>query len=72
MQIDSETGQVTHDDKKCIGCLTCIMVCPYGAIRIDPDRQKVVAKCDLCKGLDVPACVANCPNEALTLEEESP
>ena len=28
-----------------------------------------MAKCDLCQGLDVPACVANCPNEALTLEE---
>ena len=72
MQIDAETGRVTHDDEKCIGCLTCVMVCPYGAIRIDPDRQKVVTKCDLCQGLDTPACVANCPNEALTLEEEFP
>ncbi len=70
MYIDEETGQVTHDDKKCTGCLTCIIVCPFEAIKIDPDRQKIVAKCDLCRGLDVPACVANCPNEALTLEEE--
>ena len=30
---------------------------------------KVVAKCDFCPDLEVPACVANCPNEALVLEE---
>jgi CRISPR-associated protein Cas1 len=30
----------------------------------------VVGKCDLCPDLDVPACVANCPNEALVLVEE--
>ena len=69
MHIDEGTGLVVHDDEKCIGCLTCIMVCPFGAIKIDPYRHKVVAKCDLCQGLDVPACVVNCPNEALTLEE---
>jgi carbon-monoxide dehydrogenase iron sulfur subunit len=69
MHTDEETGCVIHDEEKCIGCLTCIMVCPFGAIRIDPYRQKVVAKCDLCQELDVPACVDNCPNEALTLEE---
>jgi len=33
--------------------------------------KKVVAKCDLCPGLEVPACVANCPNEALVVMEES-
>jgi carbon-monoxide dehydrogenase iron sulfur subunit len=69
MHIDEETGQVVHDDEKCIGCLTCIMVCPFGAIKIDPNRHKVVAKCDLCQELGTPACVENCPNEALTLEE---
>ena len=63
------SGAMHIDDEKCIGCLTCIMVCPFGAIKKDPNRQKVVAKCDLCQGLDVPACVANCPNEALTFEE---
>ena len=69
MHVDEETGRVIHDDEKCIGCLTCIMVCPFGAVKKDPNRQNVVAKCDLCQGLDVPACVANCPNEALTFEE---
>ena len=44
------------------------MVCPYGAIKPDAEG-KVVAKCDLCPNLEVPACVANCPNEALIYEE---
>jgi carbon-monoxide dehydrogenase iron sulfur subunit len=69
MHIDEETGLVMHDDEKCVGCLTCIMVCPLGAVKIDVYRRDVVAKCDLCQGKDIPACVANCPNEALTFEE---
>lgn len=69
MHIDEETGLVMHDEEKCIGCLTCIMVCPFGAIRINSNEHKVVTKCDLCQGSDMPACVENCPNEALTFEE---
>jgi len=68
MRLDEETGLVTHDAGKCVGCWTCIMVCPFGAVRMDVSC-KVVAKCDLCQGLDVPACVANCPNEALLYQE---
>jgi carbon-monoxide dehydrogenase iron sulfur subunit len=69
MHVDNKTGQVVHDPDKCIGCWTCIMVCPYGAVMKDASGSKVVAKCDLCPGLEVPACVANCPNEALMYEE---
>lgn len=68
MQKDPKTGQVTHNAEKCMGCWTCIMVCPYGAIRMDK-QNKVVAKCDLCQGLQTPACVANCPNQALIVKE---
>jgi len=71
MHVDEKTGLVMHDAEKCMGCWSCIMVCPYGAIRIDVSG-KVVVKCDLCEGLDVPACVANCPNQALVYEEEIP
>ena len=69
MHQDEESGVVVHDPEKCIGCWTCIMVCPYGAISMDVSGSGVVAKCDLCTELDVPACVANCPNEALVCEE---
>jgi anaerobic carbon-monoxide dehydrogenase iron sulfur subunit len=68
MTLDKETGLVTHDAEKCIGCWTCIMVCPYGAVKPD-SSGKIIAKCDLCPNLEVPACVANCPNEALVCEE---
>jgi carbon-monoxide dehydrogenase iron sulfur subunit len=69
MHRDEVTGAITVDEKKCIGCWTCIVACPNGALARDGGR-KVVAKCDLCPGSDVPACVANCPNEALVLIEE--
>ena len=71
MQKDEKTGQVTHNKEKCMGCWTCIMVCPYGAIKMDKEGH-VVAKCDLCQGFDEPACVANCPNEALVFKEVKP
>lgn len=69
MRLDEKTGMVTHDAEKCIGCWTCVMVCPYGAIIVATSARKVVAKCDLCPDLDIPACVANCPNEALMYKE---
>lgn len=72
MRFDEETGLVMHDANKCVGCWTCIMVCPYGAIIMGTSGRKVVAKCDLCPDLDIPACVANCPNEALMYKEVTP
>ena len=44
------------------------MMCPFGGIHIDMERGKVVSKCDLCQGEELPACVAHCPNEALIYE----
>ena len=68
MTEDKETGLIKHDKDKCIGCWTCVMVCPYGALKMDVSG-KVVAKCDVCQELESPACVANCPNRALTIKE---
>jgi len=70
MYLDEETGTVQHDPEKCVGCWTCIMVCHRGAIIRDERRRRIAAKCDMCVDLEVPACVANCPNEALILQEE--
>jgi len=70
MYIDEETGTVQHDPEKCVGCWTCIMVCHRGAIIRDERQNRIAAKCDLCAELEIPACVANCPNEALVLVEE--
>ena len=55
-----------------MGCWTCIAVCPYSVIKMDMTKGRIVAKCDLCQEIDVPACVANCPNEALVYKEVAP
>jgi carbon-monoxide dehydrogenase iron sulfur subunit len=66
---DSETRVVTIDEERCIGCGTCILVCPLGVLQLDKKQRKML-KCDLCQGEDIPACVANCPNEALVYVDE--
>ena len=33
MTKDSKTGIVYVDEDKCIGCMTCLAVCPYGCIK---------------------------------------
>ena len=69
MYKDPDSGAVAVDPYKCSACWTCILVCPYGVITRDIGTG-IVAKCDLCPGRDVPACVANCPNEALVCIED--
>jgi carbon-monoxide dehydrogenase iron sulfur subunit len=61
---DPVSSLVRVDEERCIGCWTCLLVCPFGAIKQDAERGKVL-KCDLCQGEEIPVCVANCPNEAL-------
>jgi carbon-monoxide dehydrogenase iron sulfur subunit len=68
MTKDPKTGAVQHNKDKCMGCWTCVMVCPYGALKMDKENR-VVAKCDLCQELKEPACVANCPQQALVFRE---
>lgn len=71
MTVDKATGQVQHNRDKCIGCYTCMLVCPYGAIKKDEaGKNKVISKCDFCKGREIPACVEHCPNEALKVLED--
>ena len=70
---NSLTGVVDRIVENCIGCWTCAMVCPYGAIGRRMEVRMAV-KCDRCKDLDVPACVQACPTGALvftTLREFS-
>ncbi len=65
---DEKSGIILVDEAKCMGCWTCVLACPYGAIKQDKEQHHIV-KCDLCQGKDTPVCVANCPNEALTFTE---
>jgi len=68
---NENTGVVTCDEEKCVGCWMCIMVCPYGVIKRDLPRGRVASKCDLCVDEDIPVCVKNCPNEALKFIDTS-
>lgn len=65
---DTLTGAVIQDQSKCVGCLMCVMVCPYGGIRKDP-RKNVAFKCDRCLGREIPVCVDVCPTGALAFAE---
>lgn len=62
-------GAVMIDQDKCVGCGTCILSCPYGAIM--PSGHGVAQKCELCvnNSFGEPQCVQHCPNRAIVLEE---
>jgi len=64
-----QDGVVVIDKDRCVGCYSCIMACPYGALM--PGENGVMQKCELCKNTPsgVPACVAGCPNKAIVFEE---
>lgn len=62
-------GVISINRDKCVGCYTCVMVCPYGAVV--PSETGAVQKCELCLSNTAgsPACVAGCPNQAIVYEE---
>lgn len=66
----TDEGMVVIDREKCVGCFTCVLVCPYGAIMPAADG-KAAQKCMLCTDNIVgsPNCVKNCPNGAIVYEE---
>jgi len=64
MTQDAVTGIVERSEENCVGCWMCAMVCPYGVIGRHTEMRKAV-KCDRCKSLPIPACVAACPAGAL-------
>lgn len=67
--LSKKDGVIKINKDKCIGCLTCILVCPYGALM--QGEKGAVQKCELCleNSCGSPACVAGCPNRALVYEE---
>jgi carbon-monoxide dehydrogenase iron sulfur subunit len=67
--LTAEDGVINIDHDKCVSCLTCILVCPYGAL-VEAEHGSV-QKCELClkNSCGSPACVKGCPNHALVYEE---
>lgn len=68
---DPISGIVRMESKKCIGCKTCMLACPYDA-RYFSTARKAVDKCDFCwetrlsKGESQTACSAACPTGSRT------
>ena len=73
------------DTDKCIGCKSCVMACPFGAVsvattqvpvlmgdvRVGSQTKSFVLKCDLCVDRPGgPACAEACPTKGLTLVDE--
>ena len=67
--LSKKDGVVCIDKNKCVGCFTCILVCPYGAVT--ESEHGVAQKCELCveNGRTTPACVDGCPNRAIVFED---
>jgi len=63
---DDKMGVVEVDYDVCIGCRSCVAVCPFGAMNYNVIDKKVF-KCDLCDG--DPQCVRFCDVDAVTYVE---
>lgn len=71
--IRRDNGLVQVVQARCIGCKTCVVACPYGAmevvVRAAAFADKAEAhKCDLCyQRAAGPACIEVCPTKAIVL-----
>jgi ferredoxin len=58
---------VKIDANACVGCGTCVSVCPQEALSLDPKTKK--AKVDGKKCVECLVCIDECPSSAI-LEPE--
>ena len=65
---DEELSRIVLDYDKCIGCRSCVVVCPFGAMSFSTIDKKVF-KCDVCDG--DPQCVRFCEVKAVDYVDAS-
>ena len=63
---DEVLGRVAVDYDTCIGCRSCVSVCPFGAMSFNTTDRRVL-KCDVCDG--DPQCVRFCDVKAVDFVE---
>ena len=68
--LKTESGPVIWREDKCMGCRFCMLSCPFNIPRFEYDSPiPRIMKCHLCferlKGGGEPACVEECPEEAI-------
>ena len=66
----NETGAVTWNGDKCMGCRYCMVSCPFDMPKFEyHSANPKIQKCDMCfekqQAGELPTCVANCPAEAV-------
>jgi formate dehydrogenase iron-sulfur subunit len=69
-------GPVTWREDKCMGCRFCMISCPFNVPKFEyTSTNPRIRKCQMCAGRiakgQQPACVENCPEEALTFGKRS-
>jgi pyruvate ferredoxin oxidoreductase delta subunit len=63
---DWKTFMPIRDLEKCTVCLTCVLMCPDGAIRFRPELKKIEFDYNFCKGCGI--CADECPTKAITMK----
>jgi heterodisulfide reductase subunit A len=68
-KVATDFERVKADPQKCVACLTCIRVCPHGAIqlvRVDSNKDVAQVSDLACNACGV--CAAICPAKAITFQ----
>jgi coenzyme F420-reducing hydrogenase delta subunit/Pyruvate/2-oxoacid:ferredoxin oxidoreductase delta subunit len=64
-KIETRDDAAAVDAEKCVLCLTCLRICPHGAISIDRAQQAAVVSAIACRRCGI--CAAECPARAIHL-----
>ena len=64
---DQTAGKALINDARCVRCLTCLRLCPHGAIEVNTRVAVSPQACEKC-GI----CVAECPRGAISIDDQAP